>query len=267
MKIVSWSPFHGNGITINTALLAAYTAIKKEKSILALDSQLRYGRLQDILKKDSENGINEIITFAMTKNLSPEKFKIYASSVVENRLYILGAPKNNYMGDQMHGCYDEILKKADTAFDHVFIDTNSGIYNEITNTVLEAADIIIVNLPQDDYILESFFGKEEGVWHKVLDSKYVVYVIGNFDKEFSHYPINKIKRRYKIKNMYPIPRNKELHKAVNENSFITWFKSSYEADKKDYNIQLFNSLENIYGAILGKPENRGFLNFLKKEVS
>jgi len=268
MGIVAfWGPIHGQGkMSVNASLLSSYIALTNQKQVLAMDSQFTYGRLQDIMCRDAEDGISQIFTYANTDNLTVESFKIYTTSVIEKKLYILGATKQQLVSDYLSGCFNSILKCADDCYDLVFIDTNAGIYDSNTVAVLENADLIVVNLPQEGYVLEKFFNREEGYWHPVLDQRNCIHVIGGYQDNYDHYTTTKIKRRFDLKELYAVPNSKFVHKSIIEQRFMQWMISNYDSDRNDENAYLFHSINEIAERIVGLPRKQGLFAILSKKV-
>ena len=55
---------------------------------------------------------------------------------------------------EMSTYQENILALANQAYELVMVDVNSGVNSEITKTILQSADIVIINLNQSNYILD-----------------------------------------------------------------------------------------------------------------
>lgn len=254
MRIVVTGPIHRQGgITTNAVLLASYIAYKHETLNLLIDSQFTYGTLQDIVYPQAADNISEVFTFAKTNTLTPENLLIHTNSVVEKHLKLLGATKQKLVNENMNECLPSILKNAKGCFDYTFIDTNAGLRDEITCTSLEEADIIVVCLPQDDFLLKRFFiDRDSNFWSDLYSTKNTIFVIGRYDEKFEHYALRKIKRKFKLNELYAIPNSEMVNKAIYEGRLLKWMSSNYDS-KED----IFPYLDEISQRIIGTTEKKG----------
>lgn len=266
-RISLWSPVHGQGrTTVNTALLSFHIALTKQLAVLALDSQFTYGRLQDIISPYAEDGMSAIFTYAHTNNLTPDIFKTYATSIIEKKLYILGVTKQKIVYEEIWKCYEDILTCAAECFDLVLVDTNAGTQSNDTDQILRHSDLVVACLPQEDYILNKFFAKDPVYWHPALDNKPYVCVLSDYNKELDHYSETRVRRKFGLKELYTIPTDKYLHKAINQHNFANWFIRNYDADKKDPSYSFFDSISKLSDRLLAVPKRKGIFSRLKAQI-
>lgn len=268
--IASWSPVHGQAkITVNASTLAAYMAIAKDKSTLLIDGQFEYGKLREIFRINDDDGINQIFTFAHTGNLDKDKLRIYSTSIIEKRLYLIGATKQRLLIDNICESFEAILKHADETFDYVIVDTNAGLKDPLTQCILQAADMVIVNLPQDDYIIKKYFDRHKDFWPMFFEKKQCVYVIGDYHNQYDHYNLKRIQRKYKLSEIFSVPNNKHLHKSLSDRRFMQWMIANYEIcskDRKDYNYSFFSSLDSLADRILQAPKKKSLFEKIKENM-
>lgn len=268
--IASWSPIHGQAkITVNASALAAYMAITKDRSMLLVDGQSEYGKLKEIFSNNDDDGINQIYTYAHTGNLNKDKLRIYTSSIIEKRLYLLGSTKQRIFTDNICGSFEKILKYAEEAFDDVIVDANAGLQDPLTQCILQAADIVIVNLPQEDDIIKKYFDWRKDFCPMYFDKKQCIYVIGDYHSEYDHYNLKKIQRKYKLKEIHAVPNNKYLHKALSDKRFMKWMIENYEIggkNRKDYNYSFFSSLDTLADRILQAPKKKSIFEKIRENM-
>lgn len=269
MSIVAfWSPLHGQAkVSTNTCLVSIYASLKKEKKCLVIDSQFTFGRLQELICPNAEDGISQIFTYAQSNNLSEDNLKMHVTSVVENKLYLLGSTKQKMVNDKLSECLPSILSVSNNCYDYVIIDTNAGVRDNITSTILHSADLVVVNLPQEDYVLENFFKKAEGYYHPALNGTDYVCLIGNYHDDYEHYSTKRIMSKFKLKEIYSINDNKNVHKCITDKRFMSWILANYDADKKDYNYKLFSNIDKLTVRLEGLPKKEGVFFKLLSIVS
>lgn len=158
--IVSWSPVHGqSGTTSNIAALASMFALKYQTRNLITHTQLTYSSLEslfgkEILEGGFEGGMTALERLAKSHLLKTEAVMDYTESIYNGRLDILGGTKQPESNQELVEILITILRDA---YDIVWIDAHSGGYNNLSLGLLESADIVLVNLPQNRFVLDRFF--------------------------------------------------------------------------------------------------------------
>jgi len=108
------------------------------------------------------------------------------------------------------------------AYDLVWIDTETGAPDELTENVLKAADVVLVTLPQNKFVLDRFFTQKID-YPAFLDEKNVVYLIGSYDTEAA-LNVRKIKGHYKVKSkVMPVLYSHLFIDAFNTKSLTEFF--------------------------------------------
>lgn len=268
MIIACWSPIQGHcAVTTNMCLISAYMAFQKQKSLLCMDSHDSSGQLKNILYSDGMDELGNIFTYAKSNNLTPKNMKLYSSQVVNDRLFVVGATEQKLVKDSMDDAiYKTVLECAEEAFEYVFVDTCAGNNTESTKSILKYCDFIIVNLPQDDFIIRKYLAKAEGYWSPHIDEKKHIHIIGNYKSHYEHQSIRRINRLYMLDNLLYIPEDKYLHKAVMECRFLQWFSQGLRRGKSDNNV-IYHNIDKACEHILELPKKRGMFSKLREKVS
>ena len=104
--------------------------------------------------------------------------------------------------------------------------------------ILQEADLIVVNLSQNPYILEDFFEN----YRSLIDKS--VYLLGNYTPE-SKYTKGYILRKYHIprERIATIPYNVEFHDALNSGSVISFLNQNYQCKRKDENYYFIREVK------------------------
>lgn len=247
--IVSWSPVHGQGTTTsNIAALAAHYALSHENHSVITHTQLNYSSLESLfgkyktaVKGFEESGLIAIERLIKSQSIKPDAVRDYTETIYSGRLDLLGGSyANNDVTEKMLG---KLLKVTEDAYDLVWVDAHSGTRSEITRKTLNNADLVIVNLPQNRFILDHFFLED---FPNELKEKEVIYLISQYNHE-SKFNIRKMKRQYKIsEQVFPIPFSKQFRDAANSSNIADYFyvKTS-NPDKLSESIAYMNALQKV----------------------
>lgn len=205
--VVSWSPVHGqSAATSNTAALASMFALTYSAKNLITHTQLTYSSLESLFGKKLEEegfedmGMAALERLAKSSLLKTDAVMDYTEAVYSGRLDILGGTSRTQKKQQLIEILLEYVKEA---YDLVWIDAHSGLRNELTVKLLKTADVVLVNLPQNRFILDHFFKGDD--YPEFLKDKDVLVLISSYDPD-SSFSIKKIKRRYKT-NVPVLPIN------------------------------------------------------------
>ncbi|MFJ7890546.1 hypothetical protein ACIQYL_21015 [Lysinibacillus xylanilyticus] len=243
--IVSWSPVKGQGCTSNTAALAAVFALNYQVNSLITHTQFSESILEGLFNKAHkmvgfDSGLKALERLAKSVLLKPDAVIDYTETIYNKRLDILG-------GSQTHQGDKEILQTllnvTKEAYDLVWIDTETGPPGDMTENFLKAADLILVTLPQNKFVLDRFFTQKE--YPAFLDEKNVVYLIGSYDPEAA-LNVRKIKAKYKVKNkVMPVLYLHLFNNAYNTNALTEFFHRNKSVNKKHPVYEFTDGLKTI----------------------
>ncbi|MEK5187124.1 hypothetical protein [Solibacillus sp. FSL W7-1324] len=248
--IVSWSPIHGQGaITSNVAALAAYSALTSSKRALITHTQLNYSSLELLFGKQlvtregfEDAGMAALERLIKSNLLKPNAVMDYTETIYADKLDLLG-------GSNLEDIIDDktlkaILNITKDAYDHIWIDAHSGRNSELTRLILSKADLVIVNLPQNRFVLDRFFNGMD--FPEELKGRNYIIVISQYDKK-SSFTTRKIKRMYKTQApVFQIPYSQQFKDACNTLNVTEWFYRLHKSTVKDSAASNFrDELENI----------------------
>lgn len=246
--IVSWSPIHGqSATTTNIAALASMFALKVPSTNLITHTQLSFSTLESLFGKEvivegfEDAGINALERLIKSNLLKPEAVMDYTETIYSKRLEILGGMKK--AESNMDTLMDILILAIREAYDFLWIDAHSGQQNPLSNRLLADADVVLVNLPQNRYILDRFFKGD--LFPDVLKNKPHVVLIANYDENLS-LSIRKIKRRYGVKTpIFPVNYSSQLKNACNELGLAEFFYRNQLVEKGNPSYPYIKSLEKI----------------------
>jgi cellulose biosynthesis protein BcsQ len=243
LKIVFWSNVHGQaGTTSNMLAIAILCALQYKLKNIVTQTHFNLNSLAAALVTDSEQFhreyLMEVGIDALTRSIksAPLDCDIIENSTIsfmKKRLTLLpGTAKMNreiYEIDTLRAITG-ILRAVELYYDIVFVDTNSG-KNELTNKILEDADLIVVNLSQNKNMIEEF------KLNYKFPTKKVFYIFGNYDSN-SRYNVKNIFKSYgfiKSKNTAVIPYNTEYMDALSDGQVLQYMLKNIDSEKDDSN--------------------------------
>lgn len=229
-NVVFWSPVPGQtGNTTNLIAAAALLGLEYSSRIL-LFGHLQSRRLpieQAFLKRSlgeeelasaSDSGIDALMRLAQNRKLSPEMIRDYTLPLLKDRLDLL--PGSNKADKAfILGVKDVLEPLLDTAkrhYDLTLIDGGSGMGSGWTQALLQNADLVIVSLNQNRFMLERFFQYQEDQ----LRGKQLLLVLGQYDRH-SRRTSKNIARQHKVNiPIYPVPHHADFMDASQEGRVI-----------------------------------------------
>ncbi|MGF9975487.1 hypothetical protein [Viridibacillus arvi] len=244
--IVSWSPIHGQGATTtNTVSLASVFSIEYQVRSLLTHTQLTYSSMESLLGKDlrgagfEQTGIQALERLYKSKLLKAEAVEDYTETIYRNRLDMLGG--SSKATDK--GLLEDVLAVTKHVYDTVWIDAHSGVRNFTTVSLLEAADVVLVNLPQNRFVLDDFFNGD--YLPEEVKNKKIIILLSIYDSD-STFSIRKIKRKYNIKcPIFPIPYSYHLKDASNQQKVSDFFLRQVGLGKKSPSHEFIQSLQDV----------------------
>lgn len=250
--IVSWSPVHGQGgTTSNLAALAALFSQNTRTRNLITHTQLTYSSLESLFGKVyvdngfEDRGMSALERLAKSGLLKPEAVMDYTETIYSKKLDILGGGNDSGVNPEL---LQKLLAVTNDAYDAVWVDAHSGTRNTLTNHLLEMADVVIVNLPCNRFILDRFFSGAD--FPDVLKDKPYIILLSNFD-EHSSFSFRRITRKYKIKQpIFPVYYSRQFKDAANQMGLVEFFYRN-NTSIKDAPTELFiGGLKNINKQII-----------------
>jgi hypothetical protein len=181
-----------------------------------------------------EEGIVGLTKIMRSNKLSPDFITNYTKIIFKDRLEILPAfkgEKKDY--EEIRQCYPDIINLANSYYDLVFVDLDIQGQDDISETILENSNLIVVSLSQRLTTINSFMEMREE--KPILKSKKTLLLIGRYDK-FSKYNIKNISRYLEEKNkVSTIPYNTLFFEACEESSVPDLFLKLRKTGEDDRN--------------------------------
>ncbi len=233
--VVSWSPVHGQAATTsNVAALAAHFALTYTHKALITHTQLTYSTLESLFRKEMTNlrgfdsGIEALERLAKSSLLKADAVRDYTERVYKDRLDLLGGTQNQSLETPL--LLEMILSVAEDAYDLVWIDAHSGTRSNTSKRLLSNADLVIVNLPQNRYVLDQFFSGDG--FPKELKNKEIIILISQYDNQVKP-SIRKVQSKYDTKHpVFAINYSSKFKDAANKHEITELFYRVTNSSKK-----------------------------------
>lgn len=261
-KIAFWSPMHGQpGTTSNMTAISVVLAMKYKLSTLMINSHfnkndISFGFVDKSIREYnpldfSDSGIDAIERVATSQILTPELLKTYTETLISERLDFLEGTEqsNEKLFKKIEDIIHAVIDIADTSYDFIMCDVNSGNRNKLTNKILQSSDLIVVNLSQNMQVLRSFFDRNKDEWHEELNKKNYIIVIGQYDSS-SKYTTKYIKNLFKYDGeIFAVPYFTRYKDMYNDNDLLKFFFSVLNSTGQD-SIKFIKEINKVVDKIV-----------------
>lgn len=266
MKIAFWSNANQKcGVTANLAAISVASVMRFPYTILALENRLCHNNLGqaylgtpcvEMLREVGTNyydggGIEGLLRRIYRGDYQSNIIPNYRKEIIPNHLYYI--PQSRVIHSEIFDYefnYDiyKLLQLIEECSDICFIDTVCRS-NLSSKTILDQADLIVVNLCQDPMILEDFFLNYSSLLSKA------VFLVGNYNAH-SHYSCRRISITYDIpmENFAIIPYNENYCNAFYHGSVVEFISSNYICNKDNPNFFFIKSVKKATQMIMKKVE-------------
>ena len=273
MEVAFWSPNHGQtGTTTSTLTMASMIAMTNNYKVLLGHSHFERSTLEHCLIQKrqsvqeglfsfSDNGLDALRRLAKNGRLIPEMVSDYTTPLLAgNRLDLLqgiAGFNNDDAAEEIHLIH-KIFVSAKSAYDIVMIDVHSGLNQALTRKILEDAEVVVVCLNQNHWLLEDYFSSDED--KAMFAGKKMIYHISSYNDE-SKYTLRNIKKMYNLDCVICTPYSPELMDACNNGAALDFFMRHINSNKKDRFYPFMKVLGDSVDTFLGK------MTQIKEEVT
>ena len=260
MKIVFWGASRGCGTTSNMTAVASFLAIGMNHKGICMQPKAGGGDLEaffcpwekrSVLREESTyyalEGMDYLIWQEQHHRLDAAAMKESMVPVMDHRLFYLpgGAREKPGLYPAQTGELERrILARMEEYAELVFIDIGSGC-DDFANSMLQQADVVIVNFSGEQKELEKFFLSPFPCRGRVL------YVLANYCSE-QVYNCENLQRIYRMdrKSICHIPANPYFAQACAKGRVEPFMKACCRGRSNPYNAQFAAQLREIANLIL-----------------
>ncbi|MCH5252271.1 MAG: hypothetical protein J1F22_04795 [Lachnospiraceae bacterium] len=280
MKVAFWSNVRGKScVTSNLACISVLSALSRpeERTILFENHQNIMNLGSTFFSRNSEQVVKEAKGYTVEiglgkllqmveqgEKLSKESFYSLVSDYLGKRLFYIpseGVKYADFLEYQMNKECIRTMRYLEHYGDMVFVDTSASPLVS-SRKILQQADLVVVNLSQNNQMLDHFFRNYSSIRQKAF------YLIGNYD-ERSELTKGAIMTQYRIpgSRIGTIPHNVQFSDAISEGMIIPFLLKNYSCEKGEANypfmaaakeaVELFRrQLECIEGRRIADDEER-----------
>ena len=238
MKIVFCNQYGGQtGTSANLACIASYFGLHRDDSVVMmqtlydknhLDEAFFQGNRQSVEFGDC--GIDTLTRMIKSERINKEMIYSCLMELIPKHLYLLPGTLwsnvdlyQNVITPALNYCMNAINQQ----FMLTIIDLGTITSNE-SNRILEQADVIVMNLSQNQKVIQESIS--------IFNASHVFYLIGNYDL-YSKYNIQYIHRTYHIpmNQIGIIPYNSMFRDAYSDGEVIKYLCQIEGATKEEIN--------------------------------
>lgn len=234
-KIALWGMQHGMGVTSATAALAAFIGFEYDVRTLVSQPQRTDGDMERFFNKTINQynrqffaigglGLDSLERVAKSSKLERDSVKNYALMVERNRLDLLwGSERLNRPQQSSIDAVNMVFRMAAEYYGISLLDARSGQENEVSNSLIKEADLVIVCVNQNVSVLEKYFESQQNHWPEALKQKPHLLLMTQYDP-LSKYKIKNIANKYKYKlPILTIPYNTSFKDHMNDGDIKGFF--------------------------------------------
>lgn len=193
-----------------------------------------------------EIGLDAVLNDAILKLQRKERFPNHVMEVKKDKIYYLpGTYKNNREVYEHHllGHLEQVLEVAEHFGENLFLDC-SGESGKICHKLMEMADVIVVNVPQNPRQVAELPSvlSQNGCKTEYADKTF--YLIGQYNDKSKHH-LNNLRRKNHIpkEKITAIPYNLEFDDALSEGRALQYLEQNSDTRKEDFNHNFMHELK------------------------
>lgn len=270
LRVVFWSPVPGQtGNTTNLIAVSALLGLEYSSRLLLLGhvQSRRAATEQALIKRQTQagsesgfaadSGMDALLRLTQNRKLMPEMIRDYTLPLLKDRLdLLLGSNKaDKAFIPAMKEMLLPLLETAKRYYDLTLIDGGSGMGSGWTQTLLQHADMVVISLNQNRFVLERYFQQNE----ELLKNKKLLLILGQYDRH-SERTVKNIVRQYKGSDLiFPVPHNAGFMDASQDGRAIDFLFRNRRVPRDHENYFFMQSIRALAQAIVDQTgQNKPF---------
>ncbi|GAB1159670.1 hypothetical protein YWY31_56950 [Paenibacillus illinoisensis] len=237
-KIALWGMQHGLGVTSATAALAAFIGLEYDVRTLVSQPQRTDGDIERFFNRTINQynrqffaiggmGLDSLERVAKSSKLERDSVKNYTLMVERNRLDLLwGSERLNRPQQGSIEAVNMVFRMAAEYYGISLLDARSGQDNDVSNSLINDADLVVICVNQNVSVLEKYFDNQRKYWPEVLEQKQHLLLMTQYDP-LSKYKIKNIANKYRFKSpILTIPYNTSFRDHLNDGDIKSFFSKN-----------------------------------------
>ncbi len=265
MQIAFWSTVHGQTATTSNAIaLTLSIALHHDYKILIGHSHASRSTLersltgaqyeQQNMLTFSDHGMDALTRLAKNGRLSSDMIHNYTTPILsKSRLDMMMGTTQKNIGElqEQHQLLQQIFNYANQYYDLVAIDVHSGLSHQLTRTLLEHSQLIVICLNQNKAVLNDFLEVQE--YKDFFKDKKHVVCLGMFNK-LSKQSIKNTIKQYRFNPVITVPYHIGFQNSCNNCNVVDYFIRNMYVRKTDPNYAFFHPLREASRVLLKELE-------------
>lgn len=266
MQIAFWSPYHGQtGTTTAAVAYGVMTALLNNYKVLLAHSQFERSTMERCLVRSThetsevtaafrDHGMEALRRLARNGRLTDGMIRDYTTGLLpEMNLDLLEGTvgHEHVMAEEEIKVLRRIYRTANMEYDLVFVDVHSGMKRELTRSLLEESDVVVVCLNQNVHLIDHYMGDAES--QTILAGKQIITNMGFYDHS-SRFRQRNIMKHYGFDQMITLPYHTEYRDACNGHLALDYLMRHFEATKKDSAYEFVNALKHGVSILMEEIE-------------
>lgn len=267
MKIAFWSNSPGKtGVTGNLACISILSAMYQPSEMVLFENHVNinnlgstflnqnsYDRLQEKSLYFVENGLGRILSYCdMGDQIHSGMIYRTSLSVFNQEVFYLptGGINKDLLEYRLNRHAAEVLQLLEHFYSTVCIDLSSSSL-ESSRKILKEADLVVVNLCQNNQLLSHLFRNFSEIRKKAF------YVIGNYDAR-SVITKSDIVKRFGLPGAVvgTIPYNRRFADALTKGQVIPFLLKNYSCARENVNYDFMSAVKETVCLLEQAKENR-----------
>lgn len=266
MKVAFWSNANEKcRVSANMAAISVASVTRYPYTIITMENRLCHNNLGKAFMGNNHidrldavgtnyydgGGIEGLMRKIYRGEYQSNIFPAYLREIINNHLYYIPQSRvihNEIFDYEFDRSIHQLFLMMEEFADISFIDTASNS-NLSTKTILEEADLIVVNLCQTQSILEDFFLNYSSLLFKA------VFIISNYNFH-SYFNSKRIAKLYEIpwEDIIIIPENEMYNNAYLSGNVVEFISRNYLSSKESPNYIFMQSIKKASYTIMRKVE-------------
>lgn len=248
MKIAFWSNSPGkSGVTGNLSCISILSAMYQPSEMVLFENhsninnlgstflnQNSYDKLQEKNSYFVENGLGRILSYCdMGDTVNSGMIYRTCLPVFDQRVFYLpaGGMNRDLLEYRLSRHVGDVMNLLEQFYESVYVDLSSSTLKS-SRQILKQADLIVVNLSQNDQLLSHFFRNFSEIRKKAF------YVIGNYDSG-SVIKKSDIIKTYGLSGdtVGTIPYNRRFADALTRGDVVPFLLKNYSCGADNVNYE------------------------------
>lgn len=242
MKICIVSPLHGQAgcSTASIFISAALSLISKSRTCLThtdFSSIFIKNCFAVPIERDVTTSLTQVTKLIKTGNIKADDLLSYTINILPE-LYLYSTFQPNTEDKLFRADYKFLIENM-TAFEHIVMDYDSSLNDELLGICLDLSELIIIVVNQNNYLLEKgieVYKKIKGMLDKP-EEKRVTFLVNEYSTVVSSYKSVASKLGIKPKELLALSYSPYIIKCSNSKSVEECFISAHNNDIRVGNIK------------------------------